>query len=190
MLREVVTARHIALAAAAILVIGLGVKLFYEVRASPTIEPAAPIVEPAAGRGERPALDTPTDQARDRLMGTVKDRGTVSPPRSGGLAQRLDEETDPATPTRLDAAMTDANKAYDRQDYDEAKELATRLLATDPGNVRMRRILVSTACMQGDPTEAQKHYDLLPTDGDARQVMRIRCKRENIALQDTLTPPK
>ncbi|MEJ7599610.1 MAG: tetratricopeptide repeat protein [Kofleriaceae bacterium] len=120
-------------------------------------------------------------------MGTVKDRGTASPPRrdqgkTGDVAQRLDEETDPAPTTRMQAAMDEANRAYDRQDYDEAKELANRLLAKDPGNVRMRRVLVSTACMQGDPTEAQKHFDLLPADGDARQVMQIRCKRENIVL--------
>ena len=63
--------------------------------------------------------------------------------------------------------------------------MAQRILAEDATNVRMRRVLVSTACMQGDQPEAQKQFDLLPMSGDARQVMRIRCKREGIELAET-----
>lgn len=162
------------LAAAAVLVIGLGVKLFYEVRASPTIEPAAPA--PGA------------PHADSQLRKPAPTRATPDPVNPGSPAT---PETPPAprTPAQLEEAMSEANKAYDRQDYDEAKELANRLLAQDPNNVRMRRILVSTACMQGDPGEAQKHFDLLPTSGDARQVMRVRCKREGIVFTETATGP-
>ena len=102
--------------------------------------------------------------------------------------------TEPAAPAKprvidLEGSMAEANKAYDHQDYDEAKELANRVLADDPGNVRMRRILVSTACMQGDAPEAQKQFDLLPTSGDARHVMRVRCKREGIVFTESATGP-
>ncbi|HEY5935535.1 MAG TPA: tetratricopeptide repeat protein [Kofleriaceae bacterium] len=171
------TVRHIVLAAAAVLVIGLGVKLFYEVRANPTVEPAGPAA--------------PQPDSRPRK---------TEPPRPGAGIRRDPEPTNPAraddaatptpqTPAQVEEAMKEASQAYDRQDYDEAKELANRLLAQDPNNVKMRRILVSSACMQGDPGEAQKHFDLLPTSGDARQVMRVRCKREGIVFTETATGP-
>jgi hypothetical protein len=172
---RLVTVRHIVLVAAAILVAGLGVKLFYEVRASPTVEvPAEPGAQPVRDRG-----GAATERPRDRPVGTVKDRtGTETPAGSTPEAPRPKLGD-------LQQAMDESNKAYDRQDYDEAKELAQRILAEHPDNVRMRRVLVSTACMQGDQPEAQKHFDLLPMSGDARQVMRIRCKREGIVFTET-----
>jgi len=158
------------LAAAAVLVIGLGVKLFYEVRANPTVEPAGP--SPGA----------PSTEPRKTTTTTPRPN-----PTNPAKADDAPAAPTPQTPAQMEEAMSEANKAYDRQDYDEAKELANRLLAQDPNNVRMRRILVSTACMQGDPGEAQKHFDLLPTSGDARQVMRVRCKREGIVFTETAT---
>jgi len=187
---NLVTLRHIVLAASAILVIGLGVKLFYEVRASPTTDTPASL-ESSGESHESRGPKTETDLARDRMMGTVKDRGGIEPPprKVGVMAPReraIDEEVDSTEPasTRVDLSMTEANSAYDRGDFDDAKDMANRILAKQPDNVRMRRILVSAACMQGDPTEAQRQYDLLPTSGDARQVMQVRCKRAGITFVD------
>jgi hypothetical protein len=49
------------------------------------------------------------------------------------------------TNVKLDAIMDRANKAYDRQDYDEAKAIAGKVLTKQPGNVRMLRIIVSSS---------------------------------------------
>ena len=47
--------------------------------------------------------------------------------------------------------MSEANKAYDRGDFDDARTIAMQVLAIDPTNVRMLRIMVSAACIDGDP---------------------------------------
>ena len=164
------------LAAAAVLVIGLGVKLFYEVRANPTVEPAGPAAPSADSRPRKTTTPWPG-------AGIRRDPEPTNPAK----ADDAPAAPAPQTPAQVEAAMKEASRAYDSQDYDEAKELANRLLAQDPNNVKMRRILVSAACMQGDPGEAQKHFDLLPTSGDARQVMRVRCKREGIVFTEAAT---
>lgn len=203
---SVVTARHVVLAAAAILVVALGVKLFYEVNASPVVEagvsPSGGSPSETGGDGHamrpHPVAQNDTDRARDVMMGTVKDKtGIPVPPqleRKGGPTGKLGSpdtegsDVDTSTPTRLDAAMTVANKAYDRGDYDEAKTIATKILDKQPTNTRMRRVLVSSACMEFDGAEAQKQYALL-ADKEAREVMRVRCERNGITLTDPPPPP-
>jgi hypothetical protein len=78
--------------------------------------------------------------------------------------------------------MTEANKAYDRGDFDEAKSLAGRLLVSDPTNVRMLRIMVSASCLDGDTAVAQAHYAKLPQPD--QEQMKIRCARYGITFPD------
>lgn len=87
----------------------------------------------------------------------------------------------PGSLPKLDAMMNEANKAYDRHDFDEAKSIANRVLAKSPGNVRMLRILVSVACFDQDVGEAKKHYAQLPEKD--RVDMRRRCGNEGITLE-------
>ncbi|MBC7978295.1 MAG: hypothetical protein H7138_25195 [Myxococcales bacterium] len=94
----------------------------------------------------------------------------------------------PATPSsppagpKLETAMAEANKAYDRGDFDEAKSLAGRLLLGDPTNVRMLRIMVSASCLDGDTTVAQAHYAKLPPPD--QEQMKVRCARYGITFPD------
>jgi hypothetical protein len=83
---------------------------------------------------------------------------------------------------KLDAVMSEANKAYDRGDFDEAKQIAEKVLAKNPGNPRMLRILVSSECIAGDQAVAQKYFAQLPA-GDRAQ-MRTRCDRYGVTLKD------
>jgi hypothetical protein len=83
---------------------------------------------------------------------------------------------------RIEAVMDQANKAYDRQDFEEAKAIATKVLSKQPNNVRMMRIIVSASCIAGDPTVAQKYYDKLPK-GD-RDQMKARCDRYGVTFKD------
>ncbi|HEX7837080.1 MAG TPA: hypothetical protein VF469_06425, partial [Kofleriaceae bacterium] len=83
---------------------------------------------------------------------------------------------------RLDAVMDEANKAYDRGDFDDAKTIAARLLARYPTNVRMLRIVVSASCIDGDAQAAQASYVKLPAPDQAQ--MRIRCARYGVSFPE------
>jgi cytochrome c-type biogenesis protein CcmH/NrfG len=79
--------------------------------------------------------------------------------------------------------MAEANGAYDRGDYEDARLLAGRVLARHPTNVRMLRILVSAACIEGDQAVALANYAKLPPSDQAQ--MKIRCGRYGVAFPDT-----
>jgi len=95
-----------------------------------------------------------------------------------------DSAKDRANP-KLEAVMLEANKAYDRGDIDEARELAKKVVSDDPSNVRMLRVLVSTSCMDGDAATAKQYYATLPKS-DQRQ-MQTRCSRYGVTFPDA--PP-
>lgn len=82
------------------------------------------------------------------------------------------------TPRSLAARMDAANSLYDRANYEAAQEAALVILDEQPRNVRMLRIVVSTACIMAEPGKAREYYDLLP-DRDQRQMAR-RCARYGV----------
>jgi hypothetical protein len=57
------------------------------------------------------------------------------------------------------------------------------VLAKQPNNVRMLRIMVSSECIAGDPVIAQKYFNLLPP-GINRDQMRARCGRNQVTFVD------
>ncbi|MGE0870683.1 MAG: hypothetical protein AB7P03_19110 [Kofleriaceae bacterium] len=173
-----------ALAGAAALVFGLGVYLFVEVRSSPAATPPAPVVVAAPTTPDPPPSNSARSGRLEGLNRAIPRRDTphhdpapppsVEPPPQGVSTIALPETGD--TDVRLDTLMSEANKAYDGKDFEEAKTIANRVLAMRPGNVRMLRILVSVACIEGDTTEAQRRLvELPPSD---RAAMRTRCSRD------------
>ncbi len=73
----------------------------------------------------------------------------------------------------------EANRFYDRADYEAARNVARKVLETVPDHTRMLRVVVSASCIMGDvPSE----YALLP-ERDKMQMQR-RCSRYGIALGD------
>ena len=84
---------------------------------------------------------------------------------------------------RFDSLMELANKAYDSQDFDQATAIAGKVLAKDPTNVRMLRIMVSANCIGGDASIAQQYYEKLPKGLD-RDQMKTRCERYQVTLKD------
>jgi hypothetical protein len=83
--------------------------------------------------------------------------------------------------------MAEANRAYDRGDLDEAKTLASRVLARQPTSVRMLRILVSASCIDGDTATAVASFGKLPAPDQAQ--MRVRCARYGVAFPDKPDKP-
>jgi outer membrane murein-binding lipoprotein Lpp len=88
------------------------------------------------------------------------------------------------SPAALEADKTEANRAYDRMDYDKAMALARKVLERVPTDVRMLRLLVSSACMTDDAVVAQRYYGRLPDGGPDREQMKTRCVRRDIQLRD------
>lgn len=187
-----VSSRAVVLGGLALAVLVAGVYLFIQVRSSPAEakvsvptphEPVAqgpeaeppPVTNPT-GPGTGPHLGKPLE----RPMGAGEVRPQAALPASGDtpvLTNDVPEKADP----RFQMILAEANKAYDRQDFDEARAIATKVLAKDPTNVRMLRIMVSSYCIESDSTTAQTFYDKLP-DFD-RQQMAKRCATYGVSFQ-------
>ncbi len=180
--------RHLLLAIGALVVLGLVVFLFLEVRSSP----ASPIARPVAHNTT--ADDEPADAAAK--ISTVAETGRTPRPNIGGRPVKHvgsdDEEHTPgggdprppqtADTVKLDDVMAEANKAYDRMEFDEARTFARKVLDQQPNNARMLRIMVSAACVEVDAPEAQKHYNLLGKVD--RDQMKTRCARYGVTFTE------
>jgi hypothetical protein len=181
-----VTVRQAVLPIVAVVILGLGVYLFFQVREQPappeiahTPEASQPVASGAPPRAHKRPTPTPTptppppptDDSVTVVTGVPQ--VIIGPP--------LDREAALEGP-KLDAVMDEANKAYDRSDFESAKALAGRVLGRDPTNVRMLRIMVSASCQDGDSASAQTHFRNLPP-GDQAQ-MRTRCARYGVTFAD------
>ncbi len=163
--------------------------LFFEVRARPAQAQApaqATVARTHGTASPAPASDT-GDGDRPPPPVTPRTPAAGGPPRPEAPVQREPPRgpdgapQDPA-PHKVDALMDQANKAYDRGDLDEARELARRVLGTTPSNVRMLRIVVSASCIAGDTAEAQAAYAQLPKPD--REQMKTRCARYGFSFTD------
>jgi len=179
----------------AVAVFAAGVYLFVQVKSTPAeAQTTAPTKvagrpSPAVERAPTPPTPTPapvpstptpmpTDPGLAKLARASKDAVATAPPT---LAS--EEEGQRANP-RMDSMMELANKAYDRQDFDEAIAIAGKVLSKDPSNTRMLRVMISANCIGGDAAVAQAHYDKLPPKSVDREQMRTRCDRYQVTLKD------
>ena len=103
-------------------------------------------------------------------------RSTLRVPEKTRLGAEPENEDD----AEIQARMSDVNRFYDRRDYESALAEAKKILAVKPGNVRMLRVVVSSACIMGDESEAAKHYELLPPRH--QQQMERRCSRYGMSF--------
>jgi hypothetical protein len=186
----VVPLRHVLLGMLAALVVVAGVYLFIEVRAtSAGVTPAAPHVEPTP-----PPLEADSARVGDHRfapkIGSLAGAPPPPPVVTPGSAQE-DESTDDtiaalehANP-KLDAIMDQANKHYDRGEFEDAKAIAGKVLTKQPTNIRMMRIMVSSSCVDGDQPVAQKWFEQLPKPD--REQMKVRCAKYQVTFKD---PPE
>jgi hypothetical protein len=191
-----VSIRHAALSIGAALVLGLGVYLFVEVRAQPvpaassgaapprTVDPPAVSAPPPPGPAAPPARAPAAGSSAPAGSGAASTAGSGAPrpALAPGDPAAAPPAADALAGSGLDAAMAEANRAYDRGDLDDAKTLASRLLAQQPTNVRMLRIMVSASCIDGDSATALASFVKLPLPDQAQ--MRIRCARYGMSFPD------
>ena len=179
------TVRQAVLPLVAVVILGLGVYLFFAVRGQPapltasqTPKEPRPVATGTAPvphkRATTPSPPPPAEGSASVTVVTGVPQVTVGPPIDRGAA--LDGP-------KLDSVMDEANKAYDRGDFEDAKVLAARVLARYPDNVRMLRIMVSASCQDGDTASAQANFRNLPP-GDQEQ-MRTRCARFGVSFANT-----
>jgi hypothetical protein len=171
------------MAAAGLAVLGLGVYLFIEVRSAP----ASPQVASAKSTPAQPAA-VPDEPAAPPAADAVPAK-PVKPAKPAGTRPVEPETAPPRTPEEMqkadpnnDSLMDEANRAYDKQEFEEARAIAGRILAKDPTNVRMLRIMVSAACVEVDKDEAAKWLGKLPPGDQA--AMKTRCTRYGVTFPD------
>lgn len=190
--------KNLALIATAVAVLGMGVYLFVQVRAAPT---PTPTPTPAQARSTAPStspMHPPSapergavDPSHAEPAAAARPTPAVEAPRSVHVGNATVEApamaaAEPAKPNiKLDSMMELANKAYDAQDFDQATAIAGKVLAKDPTNVRMLRIMVSANCIAGDSAVAQEYFEKLPKFD--REQMKVRCDRYGVTFKD---PPQ
>ncbi|MBK9031001.1 MAG: hypothetical protein IPL61_06645 [Myxococcales bacterium] len=189
-------AGSIALAVGSAVVALGGLYLLIELRAGPSTAPAAAAPEPkraaarpsptiereptSAGGGKRP--DRPA--GGNTRLPTPWQRGDAA----GPMLAKLDGDpaadkvaSDQAMSVETADHLLEANKLYDRGDYDGARTLAVKLLGDAPGNVRLLRVVVSSSCIMGDGDTANQYAGQLPEPDRVQMV--DRCAKFQIALK-------
>lgn len=202
-----VPVRLTALLAACVLVLAIGVYLFIQVRASPAIadsghrghhdKMSAADEEPETTPPESSdSAPTPSPGHRSATVGIT--RPSLASGEAGGSADVAVADlnvrhatvgphpSDHVATPKLDARMLEASKAYDRGDTAEAADIAKKILAEQPGNARMLRIVVSTACMDGDAATAKQYYATLGKSDQGQ--MRTRCERYGVTFDGAGAP--
>ena len=181
---------HALLGLGAVLVLALTGYLFHEVRSHPAQAQvgAMPVTSPAAAHPAEDDSEAPTPTERPRTAPPPGEivRKINPPPQPTKINEIHTDDPEGSPPSagsavKLDEIMLQANKAYDRGDFDEAKSIANKVLAKVPRNPRMLRILVSVACIDNDAASAQAAYQQLPAFD--QEQMRTRCTRYGIDLK-------
>jgi len=184
---ERVSARHVVLGLIAAAVLIAGVYLFIEVRStSPAIAAAPPSHTPevAPVSDEHPVdRHGPAPSVHDdHVAGTGV---SAPPPPSTASDEESSDDTvaalDKPNP-KIDAIMDQANKHYDKGEWEDAKLIAAKVLTKQPNNIRMMRIMVSASCVDGDTTVAQKWFDQLPKPD--REQMKVRCDKYAVTFKE------
>lgn len=131
------------------------------------VRAGAPAVSP--GEVSHAARGAPAEAERARPEGPSPRPPRIEP------ATPAPPADDPAA---IAARMVEANRLYDRGDYEAAARAAEEILEKQPANVKMLRIAASSACILGDAAAARVHYDKLPAS-DQEQIAR-RCRRYGV----------
>jgi hypothetical protein len=185
--------RSILLATSGGLVLVAIVALFVEVREAPA-KPEPAKIEEARQKHKRtrsaPAPSTLSDPwsrgstDNPKVGVDVPSRPAepvaeaVAPPPTAAAAATPSLEGDPRL--EISSAKDEANRLYDKMDYEGAMQKALAVLEREPGDIRMTRVVVSAACQLGDADKAQKYWQTLPPH-DQNQMTR-RCQRFGITF--------
>lgn len=174
--------------------------LSMEVRAAPPPVPAAKIEEARGKAKKTRAAPSPSNvsdpwgasTAEKNAMAEAKTEPAPAPePQIEEPAVEPEVNTMKTAPVpdvdndprlELSTAKDEVNRLYDKQDYEGALANGIAVLAKEPGDIRMLRVVVSAACQLGDADKAQQYWAQLPPH-DQSQMTR-RCQRFGIAFKE------
>lgn len=160
------------------LAVAIGV-LVVKVRAgAPTVAVSAADQSRASARVSLPAERAPGRTPEPPPPETPSPSSSPAPGEPGTAVDSTGKQLGPEDWTDLAERMVEANRLYDRGDYEAAGRAAEEILEKHPGNVKMLRIATSSACILGDAGAARVHYDKLPAS-DQEQIAR-RCRRYGV----------
>ncbi len=168
---------------------GLGVYLYVAVNTPSTavanVRPRSPEAKPTPEEHDdstpaKTAEPAPQGRQGHKFNGAIRD---VAAPATN--TETPLERPGANIDIKKDELMASANKAYDHGDFDEAIVIAKKVLANDPANTRMLRIVVSASCILDDAPTAQKNYLALPIGGNDRADMKKRCDRYGVVFSET-----
>lgn len=177
--------KNLALLAGGFAILAVAVYLFFEVKATPAQATPSTTVSArpsAVQEHTQVATATPTPTPSPPTPTPTPNTPVRTAPAPTGPIERTPPPEDQAVDLKTDNLMELANKAYDRQDFDEATALASKVLQKDPTNVRMLRVMVSANCIAGDNAVAQTYYEKLPKFD--REQMKARCDRYGVVFKD------
>jgi thioredoxin-like negative regulator of GroEL len=97
-----------------------------------------------------------------------------------GPRERPNVEGETSEEGESDPQVAEATRLYDKGDYPGALDAALKVLETDPSNIKMLRVVVSTKCALNEVDSARSYFEKLPRH-DQRQ-MRTRCKNWGVEL--------
>jgi hypothetical protein len=178
---RIVPVRVAALIGTAVALFGVLVYLHVAVHAASPVQVGAPMAAAPVEAARASDRDSQAESSRTRVPAVERSAPVTPAPRR---TEPLPVPTDLATDPNLEvaAAMDEVNRLYDRSDYDAAQQGALRILERMPGNVRMLRLVVSSACMMGEPDKAQKYWIELPEHDRAQ--MTTRCARFGVTFKE------
>ncbi len=175
------------------------VYLSMEVRAAPAPVSAAKIEEARSKAKRTRTAPTPSnvsdpwgpskserDVAPEKVAAPEVTQPTIAEPVAEPEVNTLktapvpDVDNDPRL--ELSTAKDEVNRLYDKQDYEGALNNGIAVLAKEPGDIRMLRVVVSAACQLGDADKAQLYWAQLPPH-DQSQMTR-RCQRFGITFKE------
>jgi hypothetical protein len=170
-----VPARHVALVVLAGVLLVAALYLFHAVHEPSTVAAAVPARhdDPPSRDESAPPVARPSVVASAAASHAAP--AAPAAPELGTDDGDFDLGSGSGFNLKLSAFMDRANKAYDAQDYEEAKSIATKVLAKVPKNVRMMRIMMSSACLEGDAALAQEWYAQLPKPDRLQLSRSQRC---------------
>jgi hypothetical protein len=189
--------RSILLAVSGGLVLVAIIALFMEVREAPA-RPNQAKIDEARQKHKRTRSTPAPGNLSDPWSRNTADTPAAPTPRVGVETPSIpppEVEERPEPPTAREAATPDlegdprleissakdeANRLYDKMDYEGALQKALAVLEKEPGDIRMMRVVVSASCQLGDADKAKQYWQQLPPH-DQNQMTR-RCQRFGITF--------
>ncbi len=151
---------------------------------------AAGLLWQLRGGGGEPDRSSPSTAAGPAPAAGKRTRGPLQPvpdlqpeaplPEMPAAARPRERQGDPDEGEGFEKAMAAAESAFQTGDHEAARVAAHLVLHDHPGEPRMLRVVVISACALTQEKEARQYYPQLPAG--ERSTVAARCRQHGIDL--------